>query len=100
MNSKYCLFGVLVLASASALAIAAQQSGTPAATPAKKSGAQKQTVQPQNEGERAFQQHCSRCHSAPEGFPPSISGTIVRHMRVRAALSQRDETALLHFFNP
>ena len=100
MNSKHYLLGVLVLASASVLATAAQQSGASAAAPAKKSAAQKQAVQPPDEGERAFQQHCSRCHTAPEGFPPSISGTIVRHMRVRAALSQRDETALLHFFNP
>jgi cytochrome c5 len=54
----------------------------------------------QVEGERVFQQNCSRCHSAPEGFSPSISGTVVRHMRVRASLSQHDEQELLRFFNP
>jgi cytochrome c5 len=97
---KHFLSGALVLASVSALAIAAQQSSTPAATPAKKSAAQKQAAQPQDEGERAFKQNCSRCHTAPEGFSPRISGTIVRHMRVRASLSQHDEEALLHFFNP
>jgi cytochrome c5 len=54
----------------------------------------------QDEGERIFKQNCSRCHTAPEGFSSSISGTIVRHMRVRASLSRHDEQELLRFFNP
>jgi len=53
-----------------------------------------------DEGERIFEQNCSRCHNAPQGFSPRISGTIVRHMRVRASLSKHDEEALLHFLNP
>jgi cytochrome c5 len=53
-----------------------------------------------SEGERIFVQNCSRCHNAPEGFSPRISGTIVRHMRVRASLSAHDEQELLRYFNP
>lgn len=53
-----------------------------------------------SDGQRVFEQNCSRCHSAPQGFSPSISGTIVRHMRVRASLSKDDEKALLRFLNP
>ena len=53
-----------------------------------------------SEGERIFAQNCSRCHNAPEGFSPRISGTVVRHMRVRAQLSEHDEQELLRFFNP
>jgi mono/diheme cytochrome c family protein len=69
------------------------------------SGKKKQTnasnsQQEQNEGQRIFEQNCSRCHNAPEGFSPNISGTIVRHMRVRASLSKHDEEELLRFFNP
>jgi cytochrome c5 len=56
--------------------------------------------QPPSDGERAFRQNCSRCHQAPESFPPRISGTIVRHMRVRASLSAEDERAILKFLNP
>lgn len=56
--------------------------------------------QQQNEGQRIFEQNCSRCHNAPEGFSPNISGTIVRHMRVRASLSKHDAEELLRFFNP
>jgi cytochrome c5 len=53
-----------------------------------------------NEGERVFQQNCSRCHWAPDGFSSRISGTIASHMRVRAALSAHDEKELLRFLNP
>jgi cytochrome c5 len=54
----------------------------------------------QDEGQRVFEQNCSRCHTAPDGFSPRISGTVVRHMRVRASLSQHDEQELLRFLNP
>jgi cytochrome c5 len=55
---------------------------------------------PLSEGDRIFAQNCSRCHTAPDGFSPNISGTVVRHMRVRASLSQHDEQELLRFLNP
>jgi cytochrome c5 len=51
-------------------------------------------------GQEVFERNCSRCHSAPEGFPPSISGTVARHMRVRAGLSEADYKALRRFLNP
>jgi cytochrome c5 len=51
-------------------------------------------------GSRIFRQNCSRCHNAPEGFPPSISDTVLRHMSVRASLSMRDKAELLRFLNP
>jgi len=54
----------------------------------------------EDEGEKKFQQNCSRCHNAPEGFSSRISGTIIRHMRVRASLSQKDAEAILRFLNP
>lgn len=54
----------------------------------------------QNEGQRIFDQNCSRCHTAPDGFSSRISGTVARHMRVRASLSQHDEQELLRFLNP
>ena len=51
-------------------------------------------------GQRVFEQNCSRCHNAPEGFSSSISGTIAMHMRTRANLSEADYKALRRFFNP
>lgn len=101
MTSKYWLFVGLVLASVSVLALAAQKSDAPVTEPTTKmSVTAKHRPKTQDEGERVFQQNCSRCHTSPEGFSPRISGTIVRHMRVRASLSQHEEEALLHFFNP
>ena len=52
------------------------------------------------EGQRIFNQNCSRCHSVPMGFSPRIAGTVARHMRVRAGLSAHDYEALLKFLNP
>lgn len=51
-------------------------------------------------GQQVFDQNCSRCHNAPEGFSPHISGTIAMHMRVRANLSAADYEALRRFLNP
>ena len=94
MNRKLLLAAGMVLASACAFAAGAQQeSGT-------KVKPYKDPARTQSEGERIFKQQCSRCHTAPEGFSPRISGTIVRHMRVRASLSQHEEEELLRFFNP
>ena len=70
----------------------------PAASNSKKNASVPATVQ--SDGERVFKQNCSRCHAEPEGFSSHISGTIVRHMRVRASLSREDERALLKFLNP
>jgi cytochrome c5 len=53
-----------------------------------------------SEGEKKFKQNCSRCHEAPQDLSTHISGTIVRHMRVRASLSERDERDILKFLNP
>ncbi|WP_348264042.1 hypothetical protein P8935_05790 [Telmatobacter sp. DSM 110680] len=52
------------------------------------------------DGEKKFKQNCSRCHEAPQNLSPSISGTVLRHMRVRASLSQQDERDILKFLNP
>jgi cytochrome c5 len=51
-------------------------------------------------GQQVFNENCSRCHNAPEGFSSHISGTVAKHMRVRAGLSDADYKELLHFLNP
>ena len=76
--------------------------GTSAQPPAggKQAAAASAPKSHENEGQRVFEQNCSRCHNPPDGFSSRISGTIVRHMRVRASLSQHDEQELLRFLNP
>lgn len=49
------------------------------------------------EGEKRFHSNCSRCHAAPPKFPPRMMGTIVRHMRVRAMLTDQDMHLILRY---
>lgn len=106
MRAKHIFPSLLVVLASSVLHTPAQQrqvqsqsSHASPRTDNKQIGATHDKVV-ENRGERIFQQNCSRCHTAPDSFSPSISGTIVRHMRVRASLSQRDEQELLRFLNP
>jgi cytochrome c5 len=72
--------------------------GTPVQGAAVKSAASESSKD--DAGQRAFNNNCSRCHNAPQGFSPHISGTIVMHMRARANLSKKDEQDILRFLNP
>ena len=101
MTVKYSLAAILLLSVLPAVSMARSQN-TPAAAQAVKKPAPPVHAAPQSgtEGQRIFEQQCSRCHNAPEGFSPRISGTILLHMRVRASLSRHDEEELLRFLNP
>ena len=92
------LFVAGALACAALSGSAEHQAGQSAARHDSQAGSQA-TDQLAEEGQRVFQQNCSRCHNAPESFPPSITGTILHHMRVRANLSRHQEQALLEFLN-
>jgi mono/diheme cytochrome c family protein len=85
---------------AALLPLMAQKGPDPKAPPARVANKQPVHDDDSAQGQRVFKQNCARCHDAPQGFPPQISGTVLRHMRVRANLSARDEKALLHFMNP
>jgi cytochrome c5 len=104
MNQRYFLpalvLGVLFIPLLATVQAHSQTQAQTTAQTGKKQTTAIQGQQHQEEGERIFKQNCSRCHNAPEGFSPNISGTIVRHMRVRASLSRHDEQELLRFFNP
>lgn len=49
------------------------------------------------EGEQRYRANCSRCHQAPPKFAPAAMGTLLRHMRVRAMLTEDDTRAILKF---
>lgn len=49
------------------------------------------------EGEKRFQTNCGRCHMAPHKFQPRMMGTIVRHMRVRALITDEDMRYILTY---
>src|SRR5215467_13331470 len=49
------------------------------------------------EGEQRFRTNCARCHAAPHKFPPRMMATIVRHMRVRATITDADMRYILAY---
>jgi mono/diheme cytochrome c family protein len=49
------------------------------------------------QGEQRFRTNCSRCHTAPHKFPPRMMATIIRHMRVRATLTDEDMRLILRY---
>jgi cytochrome c5 len=58
------------------------------------------TAQDENmrtEGEKRFRSNCGRCHTAPPKFPPRMTATIVRHMRVRAVITDQDMRLILRY---
>jgi hypothetical protein len=73
---------------------------TPAAAAAPAGQSDNQAAQKENmhlEGERRFRSNCARCHAAPPKFPPRMMATIVRHMRVRAAITDQDMHLILRY---
>ena len=67
----------------------------PCAAPAASSSAQNENMH--LEGEKRFRSNCARCHAAPPKFPPRMMATIVRHMRVRAAITDQDMRLILRY---
>lgn len=90
------MLGCFALATAGAVG---QMRGEPQHHPPTASTKQVHSVNPKR-GQQVFNQNCSRCHNAPDGFSPRISGTIAMHMRARANLSAADYQALVRFLNP
>lgn len=95
-HMKHMMAGWIMLA----VAFSFGQTNNPAQKNHAKIDPQKAQSAAADRGQQVFNQNCARCHNSPEGFSPSISGTISRHMRVRAGLSEDDYKALLKFFNP
>jgi mono/diheme cytochrome c family protein len=49
------------------------------------------------QGEQRFHANCGRCHAAPQKFPPRMMKTILRHMRVRATITDEDQRLILFY---
>jgi cytochrome c5 len=49
------------------------------------------------EGENRFHANCGRCHAAPQKFPPRMMATVLRHMRVRATITEDDQRLILFY---
>lgn len=49
------------------------------------------------EGEKRFRTNCGRCHQLPHKFPPRVMATAIRHMRVRAMITDEDMRLILRY---
>jgi len=49
------------------------------------------------QGELRFRANCGRCHAAPQKFPPRMMATVLRHMRVRATITDQDMRLVLFY---
>jgi cytochrome c5 len=87
--------GMLLALASVAGAGTAKSSKESAAAPAAASSAQDENLH--LEGEKRFRSNCSRCHAAPPKFAPRMMATIVRHMRVRATLTDQDMRLILRY---
>ena len=75
----------------------AQQQGKSTSPAATAAASQTDDAALRIEGEKRFHANCGRCHQAPHKFPPRMMATIVRHMRVRATLTDEDMRAILAY---
>jgi cytochrome c5 len=79
-----------------ATALGGQQSGKPPRKQASKAS----VVTDEGDGEKLFNAHCNRCHTAPQELSPRVARTVLQHMRERAMLSKKDEQAILNYLAP
>jgi hypothetical protein len=49
------------------------------------------------EGERRYRANCGRCHQAPHQLPARAMAMAIRHMRVRAMLTDDDMKYILYY---
>jgi len=101
MKIKFLLAGFLV---ASALSLGLMANASSSKDAAKDSAAPTVSAQQSAlnesmhvEGEKRFHSNCGRCHAAPPKFPPRMMTTIVRHMRVRATITDQDMRLILRY---
>ena len=49
------------------------------------------------EGEKRYHANCGRCHATPQKFPPRMMATVLRHMQVRATITDEDRRLILFY---
>lgn len=71
----------------------------PGKTPTKPGAASAAQIKPKPglDGDQAYKANCSRCHLAARKFSERKMATIMRHMRVRANLTEEEAEAILRY---
>jgi mono/diheme cytochrome c family protein len=95
MALAFSLFCMMLAASANNGNSKDKGKDSSAATSAASHTAQDDTMR--LEGEKRFHSNCARCHAAPPKFAPRVTATIIRHMRVRATITEEEARLILHY---
>jgi len=98
VGAAFFVFAFLLAVSAFAGTGSGKDSPAPAAA-ATAAGASTQDEDMRLEGEKRFRSNCGRCHMAPPKFPPRMVATIVRHMRVRANITEEERRQILYYMS-
>lgn len=77
----------------------AKTSAESSSSPSAKAAAAASEATARIEGEKRFKSNCGRCHNAPEKFPPRMMATVMRHMRVKANLTEEDTKLILRYLS-
>jgi mono/diheme cytochrome c family protein len=93
------LLAAMVLSALLTFAEPPKKSESSSAAPAAVAVAAEQADAMRLEGEKRFHANCGRCHMAPHKFPPRVMASAVRHMRVRATITDEDMRLILYFLS-
>jgi mono/diheme cytochrome c family protein len=91
---KRCCLCLIVLCVFPVVLLCAAPDPKPPAVPKSKSTHTEWSIA---DGEQRYRANCSRCHEAPPKFQPAAMGTLIRHMRVRAMITDDDMHAILKY---
>lgn len=98
MNSaRIMLLGLILGFVSVAFAGSSSNRSAPAPSTAVSVSPTEQDQQWRIEGERRYRTNCGRCHQPPHKFPPRAMAMVVRHMRVRAMLTEDDMKYVLYY---
>jgi cytochrome c5 len=104
MKNRSAIWAVLLafvlMAAGASMAWAGARAGAKTSKDNSSSAAAAGSTQDENlhlEGEKRFRSNCARCHAAPPRFAPRMMSTIVRHMRVRATITDEDMRLILRY---
>ena len=96
MNLRHTL--AVLLFGAAALAFAGSEAKFPKPTSSTVAISSPESEQQMMiEGEKRYRANCGRCHQPPLKFPPRAMTTTIRHMRVRALLTDEDVKYIVHY---
>jgi cytochrome c5 len=93
----FTLIGCSVLLFCTLARAQQKQDKPPTATP---THTQMNAANQSAEGEKLFRTNCGRCHNPPETLSPREVRAVVRHMRVRAVLTDEQEHLIVKFLAP